>query len=158
MHNLQIPQTRLYEQGSTNKVLQTRTTFKHWSRYSPTSSQGRVLVKQASVAAYLTRFAIIFSPTIHSMQENKEITTNELCMRTTFQRVLNQEFFFGSQVVVFSRDPSCLKCWLLHPCFLRGSHMQKQYHKRTTLRSKSSTIKGLLYAPDPEKTQERDAK
>jgi hypothetical protein len=29
--------------------------------------------------------------------------------------------------------------------------MQKQYRKRTTLRSKSSTIKGLLYAPDPEK-------
>ena len=35
--------------------------------------------------------------------------------------------------------------------------MQKQYHKRTTLRSKSSTIKGLLNAPDPEKMQERDA-
>jgi hypothetical protein len=31
--------------------------------------------------------------------------------------------------------------------------MQKQYHKRTTLRSKSSTIKGLLYAPDPEKRE-----
>jgi hypothetical protein len=29
--------------------------------------------------------------------------------------------------------------------------MQKQYHKRTTLRSKSSTIKGLLYAHDHEK-------
>jgi hypothetical protein len=29
--------------------------------------------------------------------------------------------------------------------------MQKQYHKKTTLHSKSSTIKGLLYAPDPEK-------
>jgi hypothetical protein len=29
--------------------------------------------------------------------------------------------------------------------------MQKQYQKRTTLRIKSSTIKGLLYAPDPEK-------
>jgi hypothetical protein len=54
-------------QGSMYKVqltrtLQTRTTFKHWSRYSPTSSQGRVLVEQASVAAYLTRFAINFFP------------------------------------------------------------------------------------------------
>jgi hypothetical protein len=29
--------------------------------------------------------------------------------------------------------------------------MQKQYHKRTTLLSKSSTIERLLYAPDPEK-------
>ncbi len=29
---------------------------------------------------------------------------------------------------------------------LRGSHVQRQYRKWTTLRSKSSTIKGLLYA------------
>jgi hypothetical protein len=29
--------------------------------------------------------------------------------------------------------------------------MQKQYHKRTTLCSKSSTIEELLYAHDPEK-------
>jgi hypothetical protein len=29
--------------------------------------------------------------------------------------------------------------------------MQKQYRKRTTLRCKSSTIKELLYALDPEK-------
>jgi hypothetical protein len=29
--------------------------------------------------------------------------------------------------------------------------MQKQYQERTTLRSESSTIKGLLYAHDPEK-------
>jgi hypothetical protein len=32
---------------------------------------------------------------------------------------------------------------------LQGSHVRRQYRKRTTLRSKSSTIKGLLYAPDP---------
>jgi hypothetical protein len=31
----------------------TRTPFKHWNRYIPTSSQARVLVVQASVAAYL---------------------------------------------------------------------------------------------------------
>jgi hypothetical protein len=31
--------------------------------------------------------------------------------------------------------------------------MQKQYRKRTTLRSESSTIKGLLYTPDPEKRE-----
>jgi hypothetical protein len=29
---------------------------------------------------------------------------------------------------------------------LRGSHVRRQYRKRTTLRSESSTIKGLLYA------------
>jgi hypothetical protein len=31
--------------------------------------------------------------------------------------------------------------------------MQKQYHKRTTLNSKRSTMKGLLYAHDPEKCE-----
>ncbi len=46
--------------NSTNKVLRSRTTFKRWSRYSPTSSQARVLVKQASIAAYLTRFTVDF--------------------------------------------------------------------------------------------------
>jgi hypothetical protein len=31
--------------------------------------------------------------------------------------------------------------------------MQKQYHKRITLHSESSTIEGLLYAHDPEKRE-----
>jgi hypothetical protein len=68
------------------------------------------------------------------MQENKEITTNEPRTRTTFQPVLNQEFFFGSRVADFSRDPSHLKYWLLRPFF----------YKEATY--KSSTVKGLLYA------------
>jgi hypothetical protein len=34
-------------------------------------------------------------------------TTYKLRTRTTFQRFLNQEFFFGSRVAAFSRDPSC---------------------------------------------------
>ncbi len=138
MHNLQIPIykvqcTRFIVQGSMNKILQTRTTFKRRSHYSPTSSQGRVLVKQASIVAYLTRFAVSFFPTIHATQENKIITTNELCTRTTFPRFLNQEFFFGSQVG-FLKRPVSLKYWLPHPFF----------YKEATY--KSSTKKGLLYA------------
>ncbi len=42
--------------------------------------------------------------------------------------------FFGSWATCFSRDPSCLNtgsCVL----FLWGSHMQKQYQERTTLRN-----------------------
>jgi hypothetical protein len=40
---------------------------------------------------------------------------------------------------------------VLAPAFfiLQGSHVQRQYRKQTTLRSKSSTLKGLLYAPEP---------
>jgi hypothetical protein len=70
---------------------------------------------------------------IHSTQENEEITTDKPRKRTTFQPFLNQEFFFGSRVAVFSRDPSRLKYWLLHPFF----------YKEATC--KSSTIKEPLY-------------
>ncbi len=56
--------------------------------------------------AYLQDLLSRFFPTILSMQENKKITTDELRTRTTFQRVLNQEFFFGLEVAAFSRDPS----------------------------------------------------
>ncbi len=51
----------------------------------------------------------------------------------------------------FLKRSILLKYWLLRPFFLRGSHMQEQYRKMTTLCSKSSTIKRLLYAPNPEK-------
>jgi hypothetical protein len=50
--------------------------------------------------------------------------------------VLNQEFLWPILVEVSA--PTRLA--------LRGSHVQRQYRKRTPLRSKSSTIKRLLYA------------
>jgi hypothetical protein len=101
--------------------------------------------------AYLTRFTVNFFPTILSMREMEEMTTDELRTRTTFHVSSTKNSFFGSRVAGFASDPSCLKYWLLRPFFLRGSHMQREYHKRTTLSSKSSTIKGLLYTPDPDK-------
>ncbi len=108
--------------NSTNNVLWARTTFKHQSHYSPTSSQGRVLVEQASVPVYLTRFAVIFFPTSRSTWENKKNTTDELRTRTTFQRFLNQEYFFGSRVMVFSRDPSCWSIGSYVPFSTRKPH------------------------------------
>ncbi len=116
------------------RTLRIRTTFKRWSRYSPTSSQGRVLVEQASIVAYLTRYAVDFFPTICATQENEKITTDKLCTRTTFQRVLNQEFLFCFTSSGFLKRPILLKYWLLRPFF---------YNEATC---KSSTIKGLLYA------------
>jgi hypothetical protein len=68
------------------------------------------------------------------MQENKKITTNELHTRTTFQRNLNQEFFFGTRVAALHKKPILLKYWLLRPF---------SYIEATC---KSSTVKGLLYA------------
>ncbi len=98
-----------------------------------------------------------FFPSNCSMQENKKSTTNELCTRTTFQRFLNQEFFFGSQVAVFSKDPFCWSIGSYVPFSTRKPHakavpekdyftQQKQYHQRTTL------------CTWPWKTLERDAK
>jgi hypothetical protein len=54
-------------------------------------------------------------------------------------------FFFGSWVTRFSRDPSRQSTGSYVP-FLQGSHMQKQYHQRTTLRTWK-----------PWRMQERDA-
>ncbi len=153
LHNLQIQLTRLYKQGSTNKVLWTRTTFKHRSRYSPTSSQGRVFVEQASVVVYLTRFAVNFFP-YDSLNARKR---RNYYQRATYKDNLSTcpqpriLFWFTSSS--FLKRPVLFEVLAPTSLFLRGSYMQKQYRKRTTLRSESSTIKGLLYAPDPEKRE-----
>ncbi len=44
------------------------------------------------------------------------------------------DFFFGSQVMCFSRDPSCYSIGS-YVSFPQGSHMQEQYHQWTTLRT-----------------------
>jgi hypothetical protein len=119
---------------STDKVLRTRMPFKGRSATALlTSSQARVLVIQASIAAYLTRFTIIFFPMIHSTRENKEMTTNELRTRTAFHMSSTKNSFFGSQIVGFASKPSHLNYWLLHPFF----------YKEATC--KGSTIKRLPY-------------
>ncbi len=50
----------------------------------------------------------------------------------------------------FCKRPVLLKYWLLRFIFSTRKPHAKEYHKRTTLRSESSTIKGLFYTPDPE--------
>ena len=39
---------------------------------------------------------------------------------------------------------------------LRGSHVQRRFRQRTTLRSESSTLKGLLYAPIKQEQYHKD--
>ncbi len=125
-------------------------TFKRRSRYSPTSSQGRVLIKQASVLAYLTRFAVkFFSYDSLNARKQKKIPTSYV--QGQLFNISSTENFFWFTSSGFLKRPVSLKYWLLRPYCLQGSHMQEQYHKRITLPSESSTIKGLLYAPDPEK-------
>jgi hypothetical protein len=102
--------------------------------HSPTSSQARVLVIQASVAAYLTRFAVNFFFYDSLKARKKRNDYQRATYEDNFSHVLNQEFFFGSRVAGFKSKPSRLKYWLLGPFF----------YKEATC--KGSTIKGLLYA------------
>ncbi len=119
--------------------------------YSPTSSQGRVLVKQASVAAYLTRFAIKFF-SYDLLNARKQRNDYQQAMyEDNFSHVLNQEFFFWYTSSGFCKQTVLFEVLAPTPLFLQGSHMQREYRKRTTLCSESSTIEGLLYTPDPDK-------
>jgi hypothetical protein len=82
--------------------------------YSPTSSQARVLVVQASVAAYLTRFAAKFFSYDSLNARKRRNSYQQATYKDTLSHVLNQEFlFFGSRVVGFASNPSRLKYWLL---------------------------------------------
>ncbi len=60
------------------------------------------------------------------------ITRTPLYARLPSDAPTRTRIFFGSQVMGFSRDPSRLSIGSYVP-FLQGSHMQKQYHRRTTL-------------------------
>jgi hypothetical protein len=109
-------------------------TFKHRSRYSPTSSQGRVLVKKASITAYLTRFAVdFFSYKLLNARKQKKYyrwaTYEDNFSMFPQPRIL---FWFTSSG--FLKRPILLKYWLLRPSF---------YEEATC---KSSTIKGPLHA------------
>ncbi len=134
MHNLQILQARFYEKGSTNKVLRTRTTFKRRSRYSPTSSQGRVLVKQASVAPYLTRFAVEFFFLRVAKREKTKNYYRRATYKDNFSTFPQPRILFWFTSSGFLKRPILLKYWLLRPFFYKEATCE------------SSTIKGLLYA------------
>ncbi len=132
-------------------VLQTRTTFKCWGRYSPTSSQGRALVKQASVTAYLTRFAVeFFSRWFAQRKKTRKLLPMSYVRGQLFNMSSTKNSFLVHKYRL-SQETHLVEVLAPTFLFLRGSHMLKQYHKRTSLCSKSSTIKGLLYAPNPEK-------
>ncbi len=63
-----------------------------------------------------------FFPRICSTQENKEITTDKLCTRTTsHMSSTKNSLFFGSRVAGFASDPSRLKYWLLRPFFNKAA-------------------------------------
>ncbi len=60
--------------------------------------------------------------------------------------VLNQEFVFLVHKYLVSERPVSFEVSAPTRLSLRGSHVRRKFRKRTTLRSKSSTLIGLLYA------------
>ncbi len=61
--------------------------------------------------------------------------------------VLNQEISFLIHEYLGSERPISVEVSAPTRLSLRGSHVPRKFRQRTTLRSESSTLKGLLYAP-----------
>ncbi len=145
---LQILWTRFHNKCSTKYRISTyKTPFQASECYSPTSSQARVLVIQASVPAYLQDLPSGFF-SYDSLNTRK--WRNHYWRATyedNFATVLNQEFlFFCSQVAGFASNPSCLNIGSCVPFSTRKPYakgvpekdylmQQKQYQQRTTLRT-----------------------
>jgi hypothetical protein len=107
--------------------------FKRWKCYSPTSRQAKVLVVQASVAAYLHDLEIFF-PTIRSTQGSKGFILTSYVQGQLFMCPQPRIPFFGSRVAVFTSNPSHLTYGLLRDFFYKEAMCE------------GSTGKGLLYA------------
>ncbi len=148
MHNLQI-----HEQGSTFKykicstkckISTDKNAFQALECYSPTSSQVRVLVIQASVAAYLQDSPLRFFSCDLLNTRKQRNSYQRATYEGNFSRVLNQEFLFLFTSSGVHKQP--VLCEVLAPASLlykeatcKGSILKrlltqrKQYHKRTTV-------------------------
>jgi hypothetical protein len=91
-----------------------------------------------------------FVPTICSTRENKEslLTSYIRGQLLTCPQPRIPFFWFTSSE--FQKQPVLFEVLAPASFFLQGGHCKGSNRKRTTLRSKSSTSKGLHYAPDPD--------
>ncbi len=146
MPNLQIPpntrflQTRFYIQERPSSIGVLQPYFKSSKGISRTSLRRSILNK------ICRQFFSYDSLNARKQRNDYRQATYE----DNFSRVLNQEFVFWFTSSGFCKQPISFQVLAPTSLFLQGSHMQREYRKRTTLRSKSSTIKGLLYTPDPD--------
>jgi hypothetical protein len=147
VHNLQIPQntrflrTRFYVQECPSSVGVLQPYFKSSEGISHTSLRCGILNK-------ICRQFFSYD----SLNARKRRNDYQRAMyEDNFSHVLNQEFFFWFTSSGFCKQTVSFEVLAPTFLFLQGRHMQREYRKRTTLCSKSSTIKRLLYAPDPDK-------
>jgi hypothetical protein len=131
VHNLQIPRITSF---SRTRFYNTRMPFKRWSRYSPTSSQARVLVVQASVEVYLQDSPSRFFSYNSRNTRKRENYCQQATYEDNFSACPQPRILFWFTSSGFLKRPDSLKYWLLRPFF---------YEEATC---KSSTVKGLLYA------------
>ncbi len=94
---------------------------------------------------------------LEKVQEKKKTKEDEKVApaKARFRVSSTKNYFFGSQVFGFWETrlvgisaPTRLS--------LQGSHVRRKFRKRTTLRSKSSTLKELLYAPIKQEQYHKD--
>ncbi len=120
--------------NSTNKVLQFKNALQASECYSPTSIQARVLVVQASVAAYLQDLPSRFFSYDLRNARKQEHYYQRGTYKDNFSTCPQPRIRFWFTSSSFLKKPVLLKYWLLRPFF----------YKEATC--KSSTVKGLLYA------------
>ncbi len=97
----------------------------------------------------LARFAVKIFFLWFAQLKKANVYTDELRMRATLTFPQPRITFFLFMSSGVHKQPVLFEVLAPMLLVLQGSHVQRQYWKRTTLRSKSSTIKGLPYVPDP---------
>ncbi len=94
---------------------------------------------------------------LEKVQEKKKTMEGEKVApaKARFRVSSTKNFFFGSRV--FGLWETRL-IWISAPTrlSLRGSYVRRKFRKWTTLRSESSTLKGLLYAPIKREQNHKD--
>ncbi len=146
VHNLQIPRntkflrTRFYVQECPSSVGVLQPYFKSSKGISRTSLCRGILNK--------IRHWFFSYDLLNARKQRNDY--QRATYKVNFSRVLNQEFFFWFTSSRFCKRLVLFKVLAPTSLFLQGIHMQREYRNRTTLHSKNSTIKGLLYAPDPD--------
>jgi hypothetical protein len=75
--------------------------------------------------------------------EGEKVATAKARFRVPYTKI----FFFWFRSIWAWKRPVLVEVSAPTRLGLRGSHVRRKFRKRTTLRSESSTLKGLLYAP-----------
>jgi hypothetical protein len=133
-YKYKVPEVQVSEVQVSYGQVRTGMPFKRWKCYSPFSRQARVLVVQASVAAYLQILPPRFFSYDSLNSRKRRIHTDELHTKATFTHSQPRIPFFCLRVAVFTNNPSRLKYWLLRFLFYKEAMCE------------GSTGNGLLYA------------